>query len=127
LTRNQLTSNKNDISINTNKKIKDNNSNSKKGNDNNISQINNNSVQDILSSKKPLTKYVDITKLSINTSYEKCETALEFFIISLCKNFDIKPFQAIALLSNNRQYLSVLCKSGINGNYIAIKKWLEDL
>ena len=35
--------------------------------------------------------------------------------------------QAIALLSNNRQYLSVLCKSGINGNYITIKKWLEDL
>ena len=122
-----LTSNKNDISINTNKKIQENNSNSKKGNDNNISQINNNSIQDILSSKKPLTEYVDITKLSINTSYDKCETALEFFIISLCKNFDIKPSQAIALLSNNRQYLSVLCKSGINGNYITIKKWLEDL
>ena len=126
-----LTSNKNDISINTNKKIIENNSlntsNSKRGNDNNISQINNNSIQDILSSKKPLTEYVDIKKLSTNTSYEKCETALEFFIISLCKNFDIKPSQAIVLLSNNRQYLSVLCKSGINGNYITIKKWLEDL
>ena len=122
-----LTPKQNDISINTNKKMIDNNSNSKSGNDNNTSQINNNSIQDILNSKKPLTEYVDITKLSINTSYDKCETALEFFIISLCKNFDIKPSQAIALLSNNRQYLSVLCKSGINGNYITIKKWLEDL
>ena len=130
-----LTSNKNDISMNSNKKIIDNktnnnllnNTNTKKEQDTNNSQINNSSIQDILSSKKPLTEYVDITKLSTNTAYEKCETALEFFIISLCKNFDIKPSQSIALLSNNRQYLSVLCKSGINGNYITIKKWLEDL
>ena len=94
---------------------------------NNNDEINNNSIQDILSSKKPLTEYVDITKLSMNTLYENCETALEFFIISLSKNFNIKPSQAIGLLSNNRQYLSVLCKSGINGNYLTIKKWLEDL
>ena len=63
----------------------------------------------------------------MNTLYENCETALEFFIISLSKNFNIKPSQAIGLLSNNRQYLSVLCKAGINGNYLTIKKWLEDL
>ena len=94
---------------------------------NNNDEINNNSIQDILSSKKPLTEYVDITKLSMNTLYENCETALEFFIISLSKNFNIKPSQAIGLLSNNRQYLSVLCKAGINGNYLTIKKWLEDL
>ena len=114
----------------------DDNSNSKSLNDksfknineNNISnEINNKSFQDILSSKKPLTEYVDIKKLSVNTLYENCETALEFFIISLSKNFDIKPSESIGLLSNNRQYLSVLCKSGINGNYITIKKWLEDL
>ena len=107
------------IYSNSKTNIDDNNMN----NENN----NNNSFQDILSSKKPLTEYVDITKLSRNTLYENCETALEFFIISLSKNFDISPSQAIALLSNNRQYLSVLCKSGINGNYLTIKKWLEDL
>ena len=120
----------------SNNKNIDDNSNSKSLNDksfknineNNISnEINNKSFQDILSSKKPLTEYVDIKKLSVNTLYENCETALEFFIISLSKNFDIKPSESIGLLSNNRQYLSVLCKSGINGNYITIKKWLEDL
>ena len=86
--------------------------------------INNN---DILDSKKPLTEYVDIGKLSGDILYDNCSSTLEFFIVSLCKNFKIKPIQAIGLLSNNRQYLSVMCSSGINGNYITIKKWLEDL
>ena len=125
---------KNDSSKVTNNKSNDNansnslnNSNSKNNNENDINEVNNSGIQDILSSKKPLTEYVDVSKLSKNTLYEKCETALEFFIISLSKNYDITPAQAIALLSNNRQYLSVLCKSGINGNYLTIKKWLEDL
>ena len=76
---------------------------------------------------QPLTEYVDIEKLSGDILYENCSSTLEFFIVSLCKNFKIKPIQAIGLLSNNRQYLSVMCRSGINGNYITIKKWLEDL
>ena len=92
-------------------------------NDNN----NINSNNDILDSKRPLTEYVDIEKISGDILYEKCNSTLEFFIVSLCKNFKIKPIQAIGLLSNNRQYLSVMCRSGINGNYITIKKWLEDL
>ena len=133
---NILTSNKNNMTTTNNNKniygknIKPsplNNENNESLKENNISSEINNSIQDILNSKKPLTEYVDITKLSVNIKYDKCESALEFFIISLCKNFNIKPAQAIGLLSNNRQYLSVLCKSGINGNYLTIKKWLEDL
>lgn len=94
-------------------------------NENNIKKDNNSN--DILNSKRPLTEYVDVNKISEDTLYENCSSTLEFFIVSLCKNFKIKPVQAIGLLSNNRQYLSVLCRSGINGNYITIKKWLEDL
>ena len=119
-----MTNNKSNDNANSNSL---NNSNSKNNNEKDNNEVNNSGIQDILSSKKPLTEYVDVSKLSNNTLYEKCETALEFFIISLSKNYDITPAQAIALLSNNRQYLSVLCKSGINGNYLTIKKWLEDL
>ena len=90
-----------------------------------INKDNNNN--DILNNNRPLTEYVDIDKLSEDTLYNNCTSTLEFFIVSLCKNFKIKPIQAIGLLSNNRQYLSVMCLSGINGNYISIKKWLEDL
>ena len=120
-----LNSDKRDISMNLN--IKNIEKANLLNNENFNNEINSNNIKDILSSKKPLTEYVDITKLSINTPYEKCTTALEFFIVSLCKNFNIKPSQAIGLLSNNRQYLSVLCKSGINGSYLTINKWLEDL
>ena len=101
-------------------------------NENIINNINNNDIinndiNSILNEKRPLREYVDVEKLSGDILYENCTSTLEFFIVSLCKNFQLKPIQAIGLLSNNRQYLSVLCRSGINGNYITIKKWLEDL
>ena len=95
---------------------------------NNINNINTFNANDILNNNnRPLREYVNIDKISANTLYDNCTSTLEFFIVSLCKNFKLKPIQAIGLLSNNRQYLSVLCRSGINGNYITIKKWLEDL
>ena len=117
----------NNISDKQNNNSENNNINDmhENSNKNNIHRDNNS--KDILNSKKPLTEYVDVNKISEDTLYEKCTSTLEFFIVSLCKNFKIKPVQAIGLLSNNRQYLSVLCRSGINGNYITIKKWLEDL
>ena len=62
-----------------NKKLKNNNktniektnllNNENYNNEINSDKNNNNNNQDILSSKKALTEFVDITKLSINTSY----------------------------------------------------------
>jgi hypothetical protein len=40
---------------------------------------------------------------------------------------DMKPRQAVALLSNNRKYLSIICNKGIKGDFTKIKKWLNDL
>ena len=53
---------------------------------------------------------VNINNIDPNKIYEECNTALEFFILSLCKNFEMKPRQAVALLSNNRKYLSIILK-----------------
>ena len=39
----------------------------------------------------------------------------------------MKPRQAVALLSNNRKYLSIICNKGINGSFQLIKNWLNDL
>ena len=129
--------NENNIINNTNNNTNNINNINKIINSNNINTIKNiNDINkdlkninnfDILNNKRPLIEYVDIEKISGDILYENCISTLEFFIVSLCKNFKIKPVQAVGLLSNNRQYLSVLCRSGINGNYITIKKWLEDL
>ena len=70
---------------------------------------------------------VNINNIDPNKSYEDCNTALEFFILSLCKNFDMKPRQAVALLSNNRKYLSIICNKGLKGDFTKLKKWLYDL
>ena len=70
---------------------------------------------------------VNINNIDPNKSYNECNTALEFFILSLCKNFSMKPRQAVALLSNNRKYLSIICNKGLKGDFSKLKKWLYDL
>ena len=70
---------------------------------------------------------LNINTLDSKKSYEQCTSALEFFIISLSKNFNMKPRQCVALLSNNRKYLSIICNKGINGDFQYIKNWLDDL
>ena len=80
---------------------------------------------------KPLFKKqkesVNINDVDRNKPYDECTSALEFFILSLCKNLDMKPRQAVALLSNNRKYLTIICTKGIKGDFKKIKKWLNDL
>ena len=70
---------------------------------------------------------VNINNIDPTKHYNDCNTALEFFILSLCKNFSMKPRQAVALLSNNRKYLSIICNKGLKGDFSKIKKWLYDL
>ena len=94
-------------------------------NDNTNKRTNTKRVTTNLKNKNNET--VNINNIDVNKSYDECTTALEFFILSLCKNLDMKPRQAVALLSNNRKYLSIICNKGIKGDYTKIKKWLNDL
>ena len=70
---------------------------------------------------------LNINELNPLKKYEECNTLLELIILSLCKNMNMKPRQAVALLSKNRKYLKKICISGYNYNFQAIKNWLTDL
>ena len=70
---------------------------------------------------------LNINALDQKKSYDQCNSALEFFILSLSKNLNMKPRQCVALLSNNRKYLSIICNKGINGDFQYIKNWINDL
>ena len=99
----------------------------------NISQANEtNSVNKEMINSTVMKKIIKENTLNINTlnqnkSYEECTSTLEFFILSLSRNFDMNPRQSVALLANNRKYLSILCNKGINGRFDKLKLWLEDL
>ena len=80
-----------------------------------------------ISNNKNKVESININKLDPNKNYDSCNTLLEFYIISICKNFKLKPRQSVALLSNNRKYLSILCNKGTKGNFDEIKNWLNDL
>ena len=83
---------------------------------------NQNKYQKILDSE-----YINIDTLSKNKDYHTCVSPLEFIVVSLCKNFNLSARQAVALLSNNRKYLSILCNRGLKGDFTNIKQWLTDL
>ena len=70
---------------------------------------------------------ININEINPLKKYEECNTLLEFMILSLCKNMNMKPRQAVTLLSKNRKYLKKICISGYNYNFQAIKNWLTDL
>ena len=72
-------------------------------------------------------KALNINDLDSFKPYKDCNSALEFFIVSICKNMHLKPRQSVALLSNNRKYLSIICNKGYNNQYSIIKNWLTDL
>ena len=74
-----------------------------------------------ITANQKINDTVNINNIDPNKSYDDCNTALEFFILSLCKNFDMKPRQAVALLSNNRKYLSIICNKGLKGDFTKIK------
>lgn len=72
-------------------------------------------------------KAININDIDPFKPYKDCNSALEFFILSICKNMHLKPRQSVALLSNNRKYLSIICNKGYNNEYSIIKNWLTDL
>ena len=70
---------------------------------------------------------VDLKLLDVNKDYINCESTLEFFIISLAKNFNINSKQSVALLSNNKKYLLRLFYKGIKNDFTLPIKWLNDI
>ena len=95
----------------------------KNENDINESEINNSKIIN----NKNKVETINLNILDPNQNYDLCKSILEFFIISLCKNFKLTPRQSVALLSNNRKYLSILCNKGTKGSFEEVINWLNDL
>jgi hypothetical protein len=70
---------------------------------------------------------LDINSLIGEKRLEDSESPLEFFILTLTKNLELRPRQAIALLSNNRKYLIQISNRGIKGNYKKMLNWYQDV
>ena len=85
-----------------------------------ITSINNNNTKSKLS-------VLNLNDLELDKDYNECTTLLELIILSISKNMNLKPRQAIALLSNNRKYLKKICINGYIFDYQLLKNWLADL
>ena len=69
---------------------------------------------------------LNINDLDIDKEYIECKSLLEFIIISISKNMNLKPRQSVALLSNNRKYLKKICLYGYIFDFQMLKNWLID-
>ena len=70
---------------------------------------------------------LNLDNIEIDKTYNECSSLLELIIVSISKNMNLKPRQAIALLSNNRKYLKKICINGYIFDFRLIKNWLADL
>ena len=87
--------------------------------------INNNNINKI--KKKAKNAVLNINDIDTQKKYEYCSSVLEFIILSLCKNLNMRPRQAIALLSNNRKYLKKVCIYGYIFDFQVLKNLLNDI
>ena len=87
--------------------------------------INNNNINKI--KKKAKNAVLNINDIDTQKKYEYCSSVLEFIILSLCKNLNMRPRQAIALLSNNRKYLKKVCMFGYIFDFQVLKNLLNDI
>ena len=76
--------------------------------------------------KKP-AETLNLNTLTLDKKLENSESPLEFFILTLSKNLEMKPRQSVALLSNNRKYLIQISNRGIKGNYTKMINWYQDV
>lgn len=91
----------------------------------NKNDINNNNK--IKRRKNNKNEVISMKTLSENKSYEKCSSILEFFILSLCKNFKKDPRHSLAYLANNQKELSIICKEGFDNDFSMVTNWIYDL
>ena len=102
--------------------------NNNRTNKTNININNKNNVNKNISNiSKIKDEPLNINLLNPSKSYSESSSILEFFILSICKNMKMKPRQSVALLSNNRKYLSIVCHKGFNNDFSILKNWLTDL
>lgn len=66
--------------------------------------------------------------IDLNKDLGDTDSTLEFILLSLSKCLDIKPKQAVGLLSNNHKYLiHIVVKGTKGGEFTKVQQWYSDL
>ncbi|CAD8162425.1 unnamed protein product [Paramecium octaurelia] len=69
---------------------------------------------------------IGIDEIDPEKPLNQTQSLLEFIIVSLCKHFNLKPKQAVALLNQNYKQLSNILIKG-NKNFKTVTNWLMEL
>ena len=75
----------------------------------------------------PESDQLNIEQISKNMPLNECKSLLEILLVSLTRNLDLRPKQAVALLSNGNKYLAHVLVKGIKGNYDPLILWLQEI
>lgn len=68
-------------------------------------------------SHKSKQDVIDINNINLEKELGDSECLLEFFILNLCKNLQLKPKQAASLLIKNAKYLAHIIVKGVKNQY----------
>jgi len=70
---------------------------------------------------------VDIFKMDTSIKPSETESSLEFLLNTMCRAFQIQPRQGAALMTNNNEYLTLVCCRGVKGNFEPVINWYLEL
>ncbi|CAG9316961.1 unnamed protein product [Blepharisma stoltei] len=68
-----------------------------------------------------------IDQLNTTKPLFEADTCLEYLIVSLCKDFELKPKQGAGLLAQGYKYLAHIIAKGLKGSFEPVMLWYQDI
>ena len=77
------------------------------------------------SPKKAPGVYLDT--MDTDKALFQADSCIEFFILSFCSNFSLKPKQSAGLLTKNNEILARVIAKGLKGDFDPVVAWLQSI
>jgi hypothetical protein len=68
-----------------------------------------------------------LDELEVDKPLDQANNCLEFILLSMCQNFNLKPKQAAGLLAQNNKYLSLIITKGLKGDSDPVLCWYQSI
>lgn len=70
---------------------------------------------------------VFLDSMDVEKALFQADSCIEFFILSFCSNFSLKPKQGAGLLTKNNEILARVIAKGLKGDFDPIISWLQSI
>jgi hypothetical protein len=70
---------------------------------------------------------IDVLDIDANVPLSKTQSLSEYFILAMCKHFELTPIQAVALLTDGGKYLTHILVKGLKSFFEPVTRFFQEL